>query len=216
MPRKNSNVIPFRRPFRAVPLRRVKNRPRGSTRKQASWAEAFVEMRPWLLGIALATAIGLAVAQAGWIPAGWSPTGVAAAGAGEASTVAQPEGEMVDAYFGRCDDRPALVACVIDGDTLRLGERRVRLVGFDTAEKDARCAYEAELAEDSTAALQFWLNRGPFVMQVEGHLATDRYDRELRTLLRMGADGREDRLADYMRQHGGARAYDGGARGGWC
>jgi hypothetical protein len=33
---------------------------------------------------------------------------------------------------------------------------------------------------------------------------------------RLNPDGSEDRLAEYMRREGGARAYWGAHRGGWC
>ena len=33
---------------------------------------------------------------------------------------------------------------------------------------------------------------------------------------RTESDGSEERLADWMQAHGGARGYDGGVRGGWC
>jgi len=45
---------------------------------------------------------------------------------------------------------------------------------------------------------------------------TDQYGRDLRTLTRTGANGSEDRLADFMRDGGYARRYLGGWRGGWC
>ena len=105
---------------------------------------------------------------------------------------------------------------MIDGDTFRLGERKVRVVGIDTAEVDARCPAEAAQAEASTAALQSWLNRGPFRMTARVDEPTDRYGRDLRIVKRINPDGSEDRLADYMQQNGGARGYLGGYRGGWC
>lgn len=45
---------------------------------------------------------------------------------------------------------------------------------------------------------------------------TDRYGRDLRMLKRTAPNGREDHLADYMREGGWARRYMGEGRGGWC
>lgn len=106
--------------------------------------------------------------------------------------------------------------CVIDGDTFKLGERKVRVVGIDAAEVHARCPAEAIQAERSTAALQRWLNRSPFQMTARLDEPTDRYGRDLRIVKRVAPDGREDRLADFMQAEGEARSYLGGYRGGWC
>ncbi|MFC3100136.1 hypothetical protein [Altererythrobacter lauratis] len=123
--------------------------------------------------------------------------------------------EVVNARFGRCGS-PLWPACVSDGDTFRLGERRIRIVGIDTAEMDAACEAEAAMAEASTVALREWLNRGPFTMTARADAPTDRYGRELRTIRRTLPDGSEENLADWMRQNGGARGYWGEGRGGWC
>jgi hypothetical protein len=45
---------------------------------------------------------------------------------------------------------------------------------------------------------------------------SDRYGRTLAIVKRTKPDGSEERLADWMQAHGGARGYDGGLRGGWC
>ncbi|MEP3144956.1 hypothetical protein [Qipengyuania citrea] len=91
-----------------------------------------------------------------------------------------------------------------------MGKTSVRVVGIDTAEKDAGCPAEAVQAEASTRALQGWLNRGPFRMTHRLDEPTDRYGRALRTVYRLRSDGREDRQADFMRREGGARGYWGG------
>ena len=54
----------------------------------------------------------------------------------------------------------------------------------------------------------------PFATRLDD--PTDRYGRTLAIVKRADADGGEDRLADFMRDEGGARWYDGGLRGGWC
>lgn len=106
--------------------------------------------------------------------------------------------------------------CVVDGDTFRLGQRRIRVVGIDTAEVDARCPAEAEQAEASTEALLEWLNRGPFELTGRLDDPTDRYGRELGIVRRRAGDGSAEGLAEWMRGEGGARRYSGGLRGGWC
>lgn len=123
--------------------------------------------------------------------------------------------ERVDAQFGRCGD--GSVHCVIDGDTIRIGPRRIRLTGFDAPERAARCEAERVAAERAAVALQGWLNRGPFVMRVEfGGTRVDRYGRDLRAVLRRLIGGEIDALSRYMVEGRYARRYGGGARAGWC
>src|SRR5688572_15968729 len=56
-------------------------------------------------------------------------------------------GERVGATFTRCGQGSSF-ACVVDGDTIRLGDRRVRLLGIDAPELTAaRCPGEKALAE---------------------------------------------------------------------
>lgn len=160
-------------------------------------------MRPILLLIALAT--GLTIWQTpGYLP----PPRFLESGA-----------EVVETRFVRCGQKHGWgrgPACVVDGDTFRLGERRIRIVGIDTAERDGQCAAEEAMAEASTLALLDWLNRGPFTMTARADEPLDRYGRELRTIRRTMPDGSEENLADWMRQNGGARGYWGEGRGGWC
>ena len=156
-------------------------------------------MRPLLLLIALAT-LAYVFALPGVLPApGWLSS----------------EPQVIEGRFTRCG-RGRGYYCVVDGDTFKLGERSVRVVGIDTAEKDAGCPAEALQAEGSTRALQGWLNRGPFRMTHRLDEPTDRYGRGLRTVYRLRPDGSEDRLAGFMRREGGARGYWGGGRGEWC
>jgi len=55
--------------------------------------------------------------------------------------------ERISARFTRCGQEPG-TACVVDGDTFRLGQRRVRLIGIDAPElAGARCAAERALGE---------------------------------------------------------------------
>jgi endonuclease YncB( thermonuclease family) len=136
-------------------------------------------------------------------------------GAYEPPAFLQSQPERITGNFTRCG-RGRGYFCVIDGDTFRIGERSVRVVGIDTAEVDASCPGEANEAERSTAALQSWLNRGPFQMTARIDEPYDQYGRELRIVRRIENDQSVSRLADWMQTHGGSRDYFGGWRGGWC
>ena len=177
---------------RSVPPARFKPRPPG-------WRDAFVSLRPWLLLIGFATMAYIFTLPGAFSAPGWLSS----------------EPQVIEGRFTRCG-RGRGYYCVVDGDTFKLGERSVRVVGIDTAETDAGCPAEAVQAEASTRAVQGWLNRGPFRMTHRLDEPTDRYGRSLRTVYRLRPDGSEDRLADVMRREGGARGYWGGGRGRWC
>ena len=177
---------------RSVPPARFKPRPPG-------WRDAFVSLRPWLLLIGFVTMAYIFTLPGVFSAPGWLSS----------------EPQVIEGRFTRCG-RGRGYYCVVDGDTFKLGDRAVRVVGIDTAEREADCAAEAVQAEASTKALQGWLNRGPFRMTHRLDEPIDRYGRSLRTVYRLRPDGSEDRLADFMRREGGARGYWGGGRGGWC
>ena len=72
--------------------------------------------------------------------------------------------ERVAQRFTRCGPGRGQ-ACVIDGDTFKLGQRKIRIVGIDAPETHpANCPEEARLGEAATAELMRLLNQGPFVM----------------------------------------------------
>ncbi len=123
--------------------------------------------------------------------------------------------EKVSERFAVCG-RGSSFACVVDGDTFRLGSRSIRIIGIDAPEAKARCPEEAALAEAATAGLRQLLNAGPFEMVGWAHNDRDRYGRELRALRRTAIDGGDVSLAAQMRENGLARRYFGGLRGGWC
>lgn len=126
------------------------------------------------------------------------------------------EPELVNRTFLRCD-RPHGHACVTDGDTFRLGERRIRIIGIDAPETHPpRCPEEARLGEAATVRLQQLLNDGPFEMVGRLGDMKDRYGRELRAVRRVKADGSYASIAEQMRESGLARRYLGGLRDGWC
>jgi micrococcal nuclease len=124
--------------------------------------------------------------------------------------------ETVDEQFTRCGPGRGQ-ACVIDGDTFKLGTRKVRIIGIDAPETHPpRCAKEAALGEAATAKLQELLNEGPFEMTAPLYGGKDRYGRDLRTILRTRPDGGEQSIASNMRESGLARRYLGGFKSGWC
>lgn len=126
------------------------------------------------------------------------------------------EPEQVSERFTRCG-RGRGHACVIDGDTFKLGQRRVRIIGIDAPETHpSRCAEEARLGEQSTAKLQELLNQGPFEMVAPVYGRQDRYGRDLRTVRRTLADGSTQSIAEAMRESGLAQRYLGGFKPGWC
>jgi micrococcal nuclease len=108
-------------------------------------------------------------------------------------------------------------ACVIDGDTFKLGDRKIRIIGIDAPETHpARCDEEARLGEAATARLQQLLNQGPFTMAAPAYGGKDRYGRDLRVITRQGPDGAEQSIASEMRASGLAHRYLGGFKSGWC
>lgn len=114
-------------------------------------------------------------------------------------------------------DRGAVSGCLLgtvyDGDTVELlcgpENRRARLQGFDTPEtRRPRCAAEAALGKRATARLRTLVKAG----RVEIFpLGRDRYGRDL---VRLTVEGRD--VGEVLIAEGLARAYRGGARGGWC
>lgn len=125
------------------------------------------------------------------------------------------EPERVSETFTRCG-RGRGFACVVDGDTFRLGERRIRIIGIDAPELKGACVKEVRLAEAATARLRELLNIGPFEMVGRIDQPTDRFGRELKTLRRTLPGGRTQSIAATLRGEGHARRYLGGGRFDWC
>jgi endonuclease YncB( thermonuclease family) len=116
----------------------------------------------------------------------------------------------VSERFTRCE-RGRAHGCVVDGDTFKLGQRSIRIVGIDAPETHpARCAAEAAQGEAATARLLALLNAGPFEMIGSAIDATDRYGRDLRVLKRGGRS-----IGDQLVEEGLVRRY-GGFKMGWC
>jgi endonuclease YncB( thermonuclease family) len=103
-----------------------------------------------------------------------------------------------------------LQACrALDGDTIRCGETRVRLLGIDAPELRARCEAERQLAEAATERLGALLEGG---VRLSG-TSEDRYGRTLAVV--RNAEGED--LGALLIREGLARPYHGrGPREGWC
>ena len=118
--------------------------------------------------------------------------------------------ERVAERFTRCGAPGSGFACVVDGDSFRLGERRIRIRGIDAPEREGACLAETELAAKAAQRLTVLLNRGPFVMTARRGDERDRYGRQLRDLTR----GRES-IGDTLVEEGLAHDYSG-AKTSWC
>jgi micrococcal nuclease len=99
----------------------------------------------------------------------------------------------------------------IDGDTIRRGSERYRLVGIDAPEiRTAKCDAERVLGRTAKAWLQFAIWRTSRV-EIVATGARDKYGRQLARLM---LDSRD--AGELLTARGLARQYDGGARRGWC
>lgn len=119
--------------------------------------------------------------------------------------------EHVDADFSRCGKGARQPACVVDGDTFRIGDRRLRILGIDAPElKDSRCPAEHALAERSADRLAALLSDGPFLMVGHRLQTTDKYGRELVDVRRGDQPVGDQLIADGL-----AHRYRG-MKTGWC
>lgn len=113
--------------------------------------------------------------------------------------------------FRLCGERGS-GPCVIDGDTVAIGKRRVRLTGYDAPELDGACEAERDKALAARRELHAWLARGSFSWTGGDEPPYDRYGRELREARRGDA-----LLADHMIEAGLAEGSGWGAvRRDWC
>ena len=110
--------------------------------------------------------------------------------------------ERIAATFTACGPGRG-TACVADGDTFKLGTRKIRITGIDAPElASPLCPEEAALARRSAERLRVLLNQGPFEMVAHRLHRSDRYGRELMDVNR-GAVSIGDRMID----EGLARRY---------
>jgi endonuclease YncB( thermonuclease family) len=121
----------------------------------------------------------------------------------------------VNAKFTRCGPGRGH-ACVVDGDTFKIGQRKIRIIGIDAPETHpARCPEEARLGELATAKLQALLNQGPFTMVGRIDDSRDKYGRDLRAITRKLSNGKTQSIADDLRSSGLVHRYVG-FKTGWC
>lgn len=100
--------------------------------------------------------------------------------------------------------------CVVDGDTIWLDGRKIRIADIDAPETHpARCTLEAELGQRATHRLHELVNAGPFSVSTLDR-DSDRYGRKLRVLTRGGQS-----LGDVLVSEGLARTWTG-QREPWC
>ena len=99
-------------------------------------------------------------------------------------TAARPE--RINASFTRCGEGRSM-ACVVDGDTIRLGQRRIRLVGIDAPEvTGAQCPAESALGERAADRLLALVNHGEFDLVGHRFHNRDSHGRDLRLARRGG------------------------------
>lgn len=119
--------------------------------------------------------------------------------------------ERIDAKFTRCGKGPRSPACVVDGDSFRLGSRAVRITGIDAPELGgAACPAERALGERAADRLVTLLNQGPFDMVAHRLHGTDAYNRDLRVVTRGDTS-----IGDVLQAEGLAHRYVGMKRS-WC
>lgn len=106
-------------------------------------------------------------------------------------------------------------ACVVDGDSFRLGQRRIRIRDIDAPEREGACPAETALAAKSAARLAELLNAGPFVMTAIGGDERDQYGRELRHLTRRAPNGAIISIGDVLVAERLAHDYRG-HKTTWC
>jgi micrococcal nuclease len=98
----------------------------------------------------------------------------------------------------------------IDGDTVRQGHERYRLLGFDAPEVRGHCEDERIRGRAAGVRLQILI----WTAQRIDLAATGDRDRYGRILARLRLDGRD--AGETLIALGHARAYRGGTRSGWC
>lgn len=98
---------------------------------------------------------------------------------------------------------------VVDGDTVRLGSERIRLIGLDAPELHGKCRKEKRLAIRARDRLAELLATD----QVE-IIRSARLDKYRRTLAIVRADGID--VARILISEGLARPYHGERRQSWC
>lgn len=106
--------------------------------------------------------------------------------------------------------RPRPPLLVVDGDTAKQGDQRIRILGLDAPEThQAKCRSERRLGDRATERLRDLLASGVVVIT-----RSPKHDRYRRTLAVVTVDGID--VATVLISEGLARPYDGGRRLPWC
>lgn len=102
-------------------------------------------------------------------------------------------------------------SCVVDGDTFKMGDRRIRITGIDAPElAEPKCPAEAALARHAADRLRTLLNQGQFEMVAHRLHRQDRHGRDL-MVVRRG----EQSIGAQLIEEGLAHRYFGSKRS-WC
>jgi endonuclease YncB( thermonuclease family) len=118
--------------------------------------------------------------------------------------------EAVSTSFTRCGPGRG-AACVVDGDTFKLGDRTIRITGIDAPElASPGCPGEAALARKSADRLLVLLNQGEFEMIAHRFQRQDQYGRDLMVLRRNDVS-----IGGELISEGLAHRYIGSKRS-WC
>jgi micrococcal nuclease len=168
-----------------------------------TWGQALRETWPYLLVIALLTAV--AVGYIGWVRAP-----IFAGSAPELTLTDRETGR-----FGLCRGLGRLAGdCVIDGDTFWYRGDKIRIADINTPEtSEPRCTREAELGAQATVRLRELLNAGAFTLAPNNDGTgrdSDRYGRLLRVVTREGSS-----LGNTLVREGLAETWRG-YRSSWC
>jgi endonuclease YncB( thermonuclease family) len=115
----------------------------------------------------------------------------------------------VRAEFGRCHEGGGF-NCVVDGDTVWIGGRKVRITGIDAPEThEPKCPREAALGNAAAERLRVLLSSGTLTFEA-GNRDRDGNGRLLRNI---AVDGRD--VGTTLIAAGLARRY-AGAKKPWC
>ena len=118
--------------------------------------------------------------------------------------------ERVAASFTACGPGRG-AACVVDGDTFKLGDRKIRVTGIDAPElAEPKCPAELALARRSAERLRALLNQGEFEMVGHRLQQQDRHGRDL-MVIRRG----DQSIGAQMIDEGLAHRYIG-SKSSWC
>jgi micrococcal nuclease len=118
--------------------------------------------------------------------------------------------QVVSAKFTPCGPGRGN-ACVIDGDTFKLGDRKIRITGIDAPElAHPLCPEEAALARRSADRLRTLLNEGTFDMVPHRLQRLDQHGRELMVIERGDLS-----IGDKLVEEGLAHRYLG-SKESWC